>query len=124
MQLLVGAEELGSGVVAECFGIDGVAVKIIDNHDIALAGAGDYWECSSLIRVDETRVWRAVGNGNVDVVGCFSVSDGGRRAEVVVIGGEEWGGRALCCVGLGGPDRGGQGRWQWILVGGGGRCRW
>ena len=115
VQLLVGAEELGSGAVAECFGIDGVAVKIIDDHDIALAGAGNYWEYSSLVRVDETRAWRDVSNGNVDAVGGFSVSDGGRRAQVVVVGGEDWGGGLRAVLALAGlievAKGGGNGFW-------------
>jgi hypothetical protein len=90
VEFLVGAEELGSGAIAEGLGVDGVAVKIVYDHDVSFSRAGDYGEGAGLIRVEEAGASRDGSDGSIGEVGCFAVGDWSQRGEIIVVGGGDW----------------------------------
>ena len=121
--MFVSSEDFLCSAVAEWLDQYGVAIIIVEDHDVVLAGAGLDGEAAGLVSVD-----LAGGCGNVDKAGvdevCFgAVINGGCSGEIV-----SWG----WFLGFGGLSRpvvffwfdlGDPWWWQSLLGGTCGRCR-
>ncbi len=85
VQLFVAAEELLGGAVAERLCQDGVAIVVVEDHDIVVACAGLDGDAAGLVGVNLSGGCWDVDDASVDAVGLGAVVDGGVCGEIVVL---------------------------------------
>eukprot|EP00980_Cylindrotheca_fusiformis_P000017 scaffold5_cov98-Cylindrotheca_fusiformis.AAC.4 len=75
VKLLVGSQVFGGCLVEERFGEDRVAVKIVEDHDVAVAGEGVVWEGPSLVGCDLACFLGHRDQVGIDFMGVATISD-------------------------------------------------